>query len=126
RPPAGAFLFPAISYRGARTPREGVRALGGSRLGAGARARTRASSLLRILSVSSPTSPLRTTPLHSVHRSLGATLVDFHGWEMPLRYGTIPEEHLRVRETAGVFDLCHMGRLLFTGAQAENWLQRVL
>src|SRR5690606_12187322 len=46
--------------------------------------------------------------------------------EMPLRYGTIPEEHLRVRETAGVFDLCHMGRLLFTGAQAENWLQRVL
>ena len=76
--------------------------------------------------MSSPTSPLRTTPLHSVHRSLGATLVDFHGWEMPLRYGTIPEEHLRVRETAGVFDLCHMGRLLFTGAQAENWLQRVL
>ncbi len=53
-------------------------------------------------------------------------MVDFHGWEMPIRYGSIPAEHTRVRESAGLFDLCHMGRLEFRGSGSEVWLQRVL
>ena len=65
------------------------------------------------------------TCLAGEHRALGATLVDFHGWEMPIRYGSIPEEHLKVRLTAGLFDLCHMGRLEITGKQASEWVGRV-
>jgi aminomethyltransferase len=53
-------------------------------------------------------------------------LVDFHGWEMPIRYGSIPEEHARVRLAAGLFDLCHMGRLEVTGTDAAAWVQRVI
>jgi aminomethyltransferase len=53
-------------------------------------------------------------------------MVDFGGWDMPVQYVTGPkEEHLRVREAAGLFDIDHMGRLLISGAQAEEFLQRV-
>jgi len=53
-------------------------------------------------------------------------MVDFHGWEMPIRYGSIPDEHRQVRESAGIFDLCHMGRLEMTGPDADEWLQRIV
>jgi aminomethyltransferase len=53
-------------------------------------------------------------------------MVDFHGWVMPIRYGSIPEEHARVRGSAGIFDLCHMGRLEVTGKDAGAWVQRVI
>ncbi|MBN1442673.1 MAG: glycine cleavage system aminomethyltransferase GcvT [Planctomycetes bacterium] len=77
--------------------------------------------------MSDPSSqPAARTALHRLHRQAGATLIDFHGWEMPLRYGAIPEEHRRVRESAGLFDLCHMGRLELIGDGAETWLQHVL
>ena len=66
------------------------------------------------------------TPLSAEHRKLGAVLTDFHGWEMPIRYGSIPEEHLLVRRSAGLFDLCHMGRLEVSGTESTAWLQRVL
>ncbi len=66
------------------------------------------------------------TPLNAEHVRLGAVLTDFHGWEMPIRYGSIPEEHLQVRRSAGLFDLCHMGRLEVRGPEATTWLQRVL
>ena len=72
-----------------------------------------------------PRAPERTV-LSDVHRASGAVLVDFHGWEMPVRYGAIPDEHRRVREAAGLFDLCHMGRLELRGEGAERWLDRVL
>lgn len=73
-----------------------------------------------------PKADLRRTALHGVHRRSGATLVDFHGWEMPVRYGSTPEEHRLVRESAGIFDLGHMGRLELRGEGAEAWLERVL
>ena len=66
------------------------------------------------------------TPLFELHRELGATLIDFHGWEMPVRYGSIPTEHAAVRTSAGLFDLCHMGRLEIAGPDAVAWLDRVL
>jgi aminomethyltransferase len=53
-------------------------------------------------------------------------MVDFHGWEMPLRYGSIPEEHLHVRAAAGLFDLGHMGRLEISGPDATAWVDRIL
>ena len=69
---------------------------------------------------------MQKTPLNAVHRELGAVLVDFHGWEMPVRYDSIPKEHEQVRQHAGLFDLCHMGRLALRGPGATAWLQRVL
>ena len=60
----------------------------------------------------------RTTPLHGVHESLGATMVDFAGWRMPLRYGSESAEHRAVRGAAGLFDLSHMGEIFVTGPAA--------
>ncbi|GAA1007600.1 MULTISPECIES: glycine cleavage system aminomethyltransferase GcvT [Streptomyces] len=69
---------------------------------------------------------LRRTPLDALHRSLGATMTDFAGWEMPLRYGSEREEHLAVRTRAGLFDLSHMGEITVTGPQAVALLNYAL
>jgi aminomethyltransferase len=63
---------------------------------------------------------LRATALHSVHRALGARMVDFGGWEMPLQYSSILEEHRVVRTAAGLFDVSHMGEIEIRGAEAGN------
>ena len=68
----------------------------------------------------------RRTPLTSVHESLGATLTDFAGWLMPLRYGSETAEHLAVRSAAGLFDLSHMGELSVTGQEAAAALDYAL
>ena len=74
-----------------------------------------------------PQSPApRRTPLTSVHRSLGATLTDFAGWQMPLRYGSETAEHQAVRTAAGLFDLSHMGELMVTGPDAAAALDYAL
>lgn len=62
------------------------------------------------------------TPLDAVHRGLGARVVDFHGWEMPLFYADIRSEHLAVRRQVGLFDLSHMGRLAVRGPGAAAFL----
>jgi len=69
--------------------------------------------------------PLRRTPLFETHRKLGARMVPFAGWDMPLQYDGILVEHEVVRKRAGIFDVSHMGRLDFTGAQALTAIQRV-
>ncbi|MEV6174647.1 glycine cleavage system aminomethyltransferase GcvT [Streptomyces sp. NPDC051954] len=71
-------------------------------------------------------SPLRLTALDALHRSLGATMTDFAGWDMPLRYGSEREEHLAVRTRAGLFDLSHMGEITVTGPQAAALLDHAL
>ena len=71
------------------------------------------------------TSTLRRTPFHSFHVERGAKLVDFTGWEMPLHYGSIIDEHLHVRSVGGVFDVSHMGRLRFVGRDARKFLDLV-
>ncbi|QYC39310.1 Aminomethyltransferase [Nonomuraea coxensis DSM 45129] len=68
----------------------------------------------------------RPTPLRDVHESLGATLTDFAGWLMPLRYGSESAEHKAVREAAGLFDLSHMGEIFVTGSQAAEALDYAL
>ncbi|MEU6480503.1 glycine cleavage system aminomethyltransferase GcvT [Streptomyces sp. NPDC047017] len=74
----------------------------------------------------SSSAPLRHTALDTVHRSLGATMTDFAGWDMPLRYGSERDEHLAVRTRAGLFDLSHMGEITVTGPQAAALLDFAL
>jgi aminomethyltransferase len=69
---------------------------------------------------------LRRTPLHEQHVAAGARLVPFAGWEMPVQYQGIREEHLAVRRTCGVFDVSHMGEIETSGPQAGALLQRLL
>lgn len=66
------------------------------------------------------------TPLHAAHRAAGAKMVDFHGWEMPLHYGSQVEEHHAVRRAAGIFDVSHMTVVDVTGPGAESWLRWLL
>ncbi|WP_431783332.1 glycine cleavage system aminomethyltransferase GcvT [Streptomyces chumphonensis] len=70
--------------------------------------------------------PPRHTALDSVHRALGATMTDFAGWDMPLRYGSERDEHHAVRTRAGLFDLSHMGEITVTGPQAGELLDYAL
>jgi aminomethyltransferase len=69
---------------------------------------------------------LKRTPLYDRHVAAGARLVPFAGWEMPVQYTGIREEHVAVREHVGVFDVSHMGEVETTGPDAEAFLQRVL
>jgi aminomethyltransferase len=69
---------------------------------------------------------LERTPLYDRHVAAGARLVPFAGWEMPVQYTGIREEHLAVRTRVGVFDVSHMGQIESAGPDAEPFLQRVL
>ena len=71
-------------------------------------------------------SALRRTPLHEIHRALGARLVPFAGFEMPVQYASILAEHAAVRERAGLFDVSHMGQLHLRGASAIADAERLL
>ena len=68
---------------------------------------------------------LKTTPLNSRHRALGARLVDFSGWEMPVEYSGLSKEHLAVRKSAGLFDVSHMGEIEIAGNDALAALQKI-
>jgi aminomethyltransferase len=69
---------------------------------------------------------LKRTPLYDRHVAAGARLVPFAGWEMPVQYAGIREEHVAVRRGVGVFDVSHMGEVATTGPDAEAFLQHVL
>ena len=66
------------------------------------------------------------TPLAARHEALGARMIDFAGWRMPVQYGSILDEHRSVRERAGLFDLSHMGELLVEGPDAGDALATAL
>jgi aminomethyltransferase len=66
------------------------------------------------------------TPLYAAHVKLQARMVDFHGWEMPIQYAGIIDEHTAVRTRVGVFDLSHMGRVRVQGAGRRAFLQKIL
>jgi aminomethyltransferase len=67
---------------------------------------------------------LRKTPLNALHRELGGRMVDFGGWDLPVQYGGILEEHEAVRTDVGIFDVSHMGELTVKGPQALELLQK--
>jgi aminomethyltransferase len=69
---------------------------------------------------------LKRTPLFEAHRKLGARLVEFGGWEMPVQYTGIIEEHRAVRTAAGIFDISHMGEITVSGAAATAFLNLAL
>ena len=69
---------------------------------------------------------LNRTALYSAHQKLGARLIDFGGWEMPVQYTGIVEEHLAVRHAAGIFDISHMGEVTVSGPAAVDFLNFVL
>ena len=71
------------------------------------------------------TTQLRKTALHSVHRRLGAKMVDFGGWDMPVEYSGIIREHLATRTAAGLFDVSHMGEIEVSGPHALDLVQHV-
>ena len=69
---------------------------------------------------------MRHTCFHSFHVDHQAKLVEFAGWEMPISYGSIHQEHRQVREAAGLFDVSHMGRIEIAGRHARRLLERIL
>jgi len=72
-----------------------------------------------------PEAALKHTPLHETHKKMGAKLVPFAGWEMPVWYTSVSEEHQAVRETAGLFDVAHMGVFEVAGPHATAFLDTV-
>ncbi|MGV3531081.1 MAG: glycine cleavage system aminomethyltransferase GcvT [Chthoniobacteraceae bacterium] len=75
---------------------------------------------------SEASSVLQQTPLHAEHVRLGARLVDFGGWSMPVQYSGIMDEHQTVRTAVGIFDISHMGQFFASGPAAAPWLNRLL
>ena len=65
-----------------------------------------------------PAAGLKATPLNSAHRKMGAKMVDFGGWDMPVQYSGILEEHHAVRKNVGLFDVSHMGEIEIHGPDA--------
>src|SRR5207245_4728016 len=71
------------------------------------------------------TAPKR-TPLYDEHVRLGAKMVPFAGWLMPVQYTSIVEEHQAVRNNIGMFDISHMGQLIVSGSGARDWLNMMM
>jgi aminomethyltransferase len=69
---------------------------------------------------------LKRTPLFAAHQKLGGKLIDFGGWEMPVQYTSITDEHLAVRKAAGIFDISHMGEVTVSGLGATAFLNTIL
>lgn len=70
--------------------------------------------------------PVALSPLHDVHLRSGARMVPFAGWNMPVQYTGISDEHLAVRSGVGIFDISHMGQFVVSGAASLDWLNGVL
>ena len=70
-------------------------------------------------------SALRTTPLNSVHRKSGGKMVDFGGWDMPVQYSGVLDEHQTVRQRVGIFDVSHMGEIEVRGPDALKLVEYV-
>lgn len=70
-------------------------------------------------------SEIMKTPLHAAHRAAGARMVEFAGWDMPVQYTGVIEEHMAVRTRAGLFDVSHMGEVEVVGREALDFLQHV-
>src|SRR5437763_1240027 len=69
---------------------------------------------------------MKRTPLFAAHQRAGGKLIEFGGWEMPVQYTSITDEHLAVRSAAGIFDISHMGEVTVSGAVSAAFLNQVL
>src|SRR2546426_11775460 len=77
------------------------------------------------MGISRPEPAPKATPLNAVHRSMGAKMVDFGGWDMPVQYSGVIEEHHAVRRAVGLFDVSHMGEIEVRGPEAEKLVDYV-
>src|SRR6478735_4367337 len=75
--------------------------------------------------MSTSQAPLKKTPLNARHRALGARMVEFGGWDMPVEYSGIVDEHMAVRTRAGLFDVSHMGEIEIAGRDALQAVQHI-
>lgn len=73
-----------------------------------------------------PAETLQQTPLHDAHQALGARMMAFGGFDMPVQYSSIIDEHTAVRTTAGLFDISHMGEVMVRGSEALAFVQRLV
>ena len=71
-------------------------------------------------------SELKRTPLYDAHKNLGARLFPFAGWDMPVEYEGLVKEHNMVRESAGLFDVSHMGEVIIKGKDSEKFIQNLI
>lgn len=72
------------------------------------------------------TAEIQKSPLHTLHEQLGAKLIDFHGWMLPVQYTSIIDEHNATRRAAGLFDISHMGQVIVSGSNALPYLQNLI
>ena len=72
------------------------------------------------------TEGLKRTPLYSLYEKYGAKVIDFGGWELPVQFSSILEEHQAVRERAGLFDVSHMGEVEVKGKDALSYIQKMI
>ena len=79
----------------------------------------------KILMAQAVPGTLKKTPLHARHRSLGARMVEFGGWDMPVEYSGVVDEHMAVRSRAGLFDVSHMGEIEIAGRDALKAVQHI-
>jgi aminomethyltransferase len=77
------------------------------------------------MEVSTQVAPLKKVPLHAVHVSSGAKMIPFAGFEMPVQYSGLSDEHITVRKKAGIFDVSHMGEFFLEGPDALNVIQYI-
>ena len=68
---------------------------------------------------------MKTTPLYKLHRTMGARFVDFSGWQIPVWFSGLNKEHMKVRESVGIFDVSHMGEIEIAGPDSENYVNYV-
>ena len=71
-------------------------------------------------------SVLKRTPLFESYKKLGAKVIDFGGWELPVQFSSILEEHEAVRTQAGLFDVSHMGQFIVEGKDAESFINTIV
>src|SRR5258706_6383483 len=69
---------------------------------------------------------LKRSPLHDLHALSGGKFIDFYGWQLPVQYTSIMDEHFSVRQAAGIFDISHMGQVLIEGAGAFDFIQNLI
>ncbi len=83
-------------------------------------------TIRRVSTETTPNHPAKKTPLYETHVAAGGKMVDFGGWQMPVQYSGILEEHHAVRHAIGVFDISHMGEVFVSGPQTAAWLNQLL
>ncbi|MGO1759603.1 MAG: glycine cleavage system aminomethyltransferase GcvT, partial [Mammaliicoccus vitulinus] len=72
------------------------------------------------------TTDLKKTPLYQTYIDQGAKVIDFSGWALPVQFSSIKEEHNAVRSKVGIFDVSHMGEIIVSGEEADQFIQYAL